>query len=390
MSKIKEFLSQCESTGSGSYSVPKEKIVEFIGLLKDVEIAEESHFGPLDYFMADRHTYYHGKSSFHMDGNRLFIGDYYTGCDLSDPEFEKLRINTYGNYYDLLFDYLVNGRFSEKCLTFTVGKKGTNSSVSQEIQQFRAKCNTGNEKEALKHLTTARIISTANESYCGLTAQDLAIKTVSLFVKDSDVYVTNEKFADKVCRFIDKDTVVPVGGKLRINTGKCLVLLNPHPLSYDEVESLRKVVAGVSIPSVMLIGVYYEPELKEILIQYADLDNFTEEIIIEVYNRVFNSLMPDAKAGIRAFKEADALLDYKDGLDVYDIFAGCWMSDFEQLPRVETEIPSSDYQENQEAEEVEEVNKVDEVDETGSISENLIEDTENPPETEIEYSGKLF
>jgi hypothetical protein len=343
MSQIKDYLSRCgELISNNSYSIPKDKIKEFIGLLRDVEIAEESHFGPLDYFLANRHTYYHGKSSFHMEGSRLYIADYYTGCDLSDPEFEKLRVNTDGNYYQLLFDYLINGYYSEKCLIFTIGKRGgSNSRAAQEIQQFRAKWNAGDEKESLRHLTAAKILSSANENYCGLTTQELTKKTGCVFAQDIDVYVTSERFTDKVCRFVNKDTVVPVDGKLRINTGKCMVSLKPHPFSYEEVENLRRVIVSVNMPSIILTGVYYETVLKEILIQYADLvGNFSEEIIAEVYSRVLKSILPDIEASIRAFKEADTLLEYTEGLDIYDVFAGCWASDFEHTAEPDQQTSS--------------------------------------------------
>jgi hypothetical protein len=307
--------------GGNSFVIPEENIPAFLECLKDVTLTEQSHVAGLDYNLAYNHKYCHGRGSFCVKDNKVYIvcngKETYTGCNLSDGEFDKLRVNSYSDgAFDLLFDYLINGRYSERCLIFSVGGKViVNTRTAEEIQQFRHNYFAGNNEEALKHLTKAKMLSYAetvgNNYWSSPTSNNLKKHELYMFPGGTNIYVLGEKHQNSYCTVIDGNTATVADGKQRIRLEKCKVSLRPHPLQYRKLKTLTGIISAVSVPFLMLEGVYFEAASRQILIHYTDMGNlFDVDLLANLYGGVIKGAFENAKADVKAFKTKDALLEY--------------------------------------------------------------------------------
>ena len=346
--------------GSDSFEIPEENIPAFLECLKDVILTEQSHVAGLDYNLAYSHGYCYGRGSFCVKDNRVFVicngKETYTGCNLSDGEFDTLRINyCHNGSFEMLFDYLIDGRYSEKCLIFSVGEKTVvNTRTAEELQLFRHNYFAGNDREAIKHLTRAKTLSYVEDigdSCWGSPTSNNIEHNSSMFPTDANIYVLGEKHQNSYCTVIDRNTAIVAGGRQEVRLEKCKVSLRPHPFHYKKLKKLTSIIKAVFVPFLMLEGVYFEAGSGQILIHYTDMDNlFDVDLIANLYNGVIKGVFESTEAGIKAFKTKDAFLEYVHNEDVYALFSGCWLSDLQYTAKSEQQASRENDTVDEEAE----------------------------------------
>lgn len=353
LQKIREYIkTHGEKIDNNSYIIPEKNITEFLGLIKDITITEDSHFGLLSYRFASKYPYCYGKASFIIEDNRIYIrGNHelslvYTGCTISDPAFKNLRINDYGDHLQLLFDYLINGSYAKKCFIFDIGRTCTNDSISKEIQQFRVNFNLNRKEEAEGHLLTAEMLSCANDALLSslhscITARKLleAKGTTARFPEGSAVYILDKVRLNKTGKINNANQVILEGGKT-LSLNACDVSLKPYPLDYSTLKRIQNTICAVSIPYLMLNNVYYTKK-GNIVIRYKGMNGLEDpEIVKKVYSAVLKDVLPAAE--VHAFTNCKEI--FEKIKDAYDIFARIWTSDFEYLTQAkQNSLPEENF-----------------------------------------------
>ena len=327
--------------GNSSFFIEKENIHKALLFVHGITISDTSHFGILDYHLAAWYPYHFKKASIAILNSKVYIdckdegGMVYTGCNLSAPHLTGMRLNAYGDYFEILLDhYMPNSGFSGKCINLKVSNKfpKKNTVIAKKLQIYRSLYYTSRDK-AFECYTEARLwMSLKNTAYSRCPYDYFHNNAEKLHLSQYShhkVYVLQKEFFNKTGIATDTYKIVLETGK-DLNGQDCLVSLNPHPLNYETLGKLRTAVSSVMIPGLLLHGAYYlpTPEVNQLFIRYSAVDMLRGNTVAAVYNPVVKVVIPNVCIYAFHGNELCEWLNENDVEDIYDIISGKWVSDY--------------------------------------------------------------
>lgn len=327
--------------GNSSFSIEKENIYKALLFVRGITISDTSHFGVLDYHLAARYPYHFRKASFTILNSKVYIdckdeGEMvYTGCNLSAPHLTGMRLNAYGDCFEILLDhYMPNSGFSGKCISFKISSKlpKKNTEIAKKLQTYRKLYYT-NRGKAIECYTEARLwMSLKNTAYTRCPYDYFHNDAEKLHLSQYShhkVYVLQKEFFNKTGIVTDTYKIVLETGK-SCNGQDCMVSLNPHPLGYETLANLRTAVSSVMIPGLIVHGAYYlsTPEVNQLFIRYSAVDMLRGNTVAAVYSPTVKTVIPDICIYAFHGNELCEWLNENDVEDIYDIISGKWVSDY--------------------------------------------------------------
>lgn len=325
---------------NGSYAINNEDdIREALSFIKNVNVADNSHFGSLSYWVADKNPYIYKNAGFCVEEHKVYVetpdGRIYTGLRLDDKNFDGMRINDYGDYFGLLFDFRINGAFSSKCYRFDVYITGVkNNEVSLDIQKYRELLHTDPEA-AESHLDKAHILMFETQ---GVRDDFCLVNDEHIIFEGAEIYYCDKSAFNK--KAVVVDGVIDVGGKNKYYPRSIICSLSPHPFPFKVLQQIQGFIKNLPIPKPLIKGFYYyeqqEGEKKGVFV-IVHSSAFQPESLNSVVVKSFESAIPDITLNASLlFAVSDKGCSWlpDDVVDLYEILNGWWLSDHLYVPPI--------------------------------------------------------
>ncbi len=327
---IRQFVeTNCEKIGNGSFIVPPSFYDEFLLLLNNISISDSSHFGKIDYWIANKYPYGYKKASFAVKEGKVFIvcGNIwdYTGCTLTDKTLKDIRINLCSGWLQVLFDYFINGSCSLKTLIYGIGQTANNIEIAKTIREYRINyySNPIKAREAYKDLLF--MLRGAENRVFYARLMPLAFLEKANFLSGFRVYVLSSKHFNKVGTVTEKGFIDMGNGKQITPSDLAFKSLKPHPFNYETLSKIQDAIQSVDLPSVIVESAFIaEGNLNTVWISCLLKAPLTEDAC----KAVFESVLVDTGVVVEILSDLRPYGDrITDITDAYDIFSGQWVSD---------------------------------------------------------------